>query len=901
MIILPVATWQATPVLSQDAQDDLPTWQRTLAELGYDEQVLGSPSGAVEYSVRLPEGWELDDESFFELDYSYIQEWLNVPGQDALPGTFGDLIVSIDQEIQQVVAIDETFIEHARLRIDLDLAGFNAPDQVGVNHSIKVTLDASSICNLAHRARLVVHPTSLLFLTYRQRPIPADLARYPRPFYQGSFETDKTRFVLSEQPTEAELEAAVGIAARLGSLTPDLAVSGTTDSMQLGRVNTETGLDEHLIVVGKPETNRVIERLNQMDVLPVSMQERQLELTTKGLAIVAPTDELTFTVTLTNTALRTTSSLSVVDSLPTGTDLVDCDPDCIQDEEQREIKWTVPSLAAGETASYAFRLRLSEAISDSVLENTAVLLAGSEPININTLTTTVRHNVAEEATPGPVIRSVSGIGDHFFVQDGQAVPEHDGIVQEIAAPWDQTRAILIITGLSDNAVSKAGRAMSFKTQFPSLQGAFALVQRKLVPLVGSTGNRGGERTLADLGYDDKLLGGTVRSASYVFTLPGGWQRTDSSYLELYFTHSQRIDYAVSSLTVFFNDLPIVTIPLDKDTALNGYIKANLPASQAQIARNQITVQSNLEPMNLCVGTSEWLFISSESRLYLAQDDSDLGLLLDSYPLPFSHRSNLEDVLLVLPSAPLSREWEEALLFAYALGGASGGSGFAPAVAFGDRLQSEAGLGDYHLIALGQPSRNWMLGRVNELLSQPFLPGLDQAAPNLDGVALRIPPGVSLGYVQLVPSPWNEDRALLAVTGTNEEGVSRAVHALVDEPWRLRGNLALIQENQIQTIDTRPLTRGGVETIVRTVVPGATSVVVTATPVSVAAGTPTSTPSGTATPTTTSMVVPTRVVNTVPQETPMPVWVTPLIAGAAIIIVAILIFAFWQSRQRQGMS
>ena len=239
-----------TPTVSIESPSS--TFQITLAELGYEEKVLSSPYSTIEYTLRLPEGWELRAESFFELDFSYTYNRIGIPETEALPTLFGDLVVVVDEETQLVFPIKEATLEHSRLRINLPLPLLNDPART--IHSIKVILDAHYICDIPHRARLIIHPTSLFSLAYNQLPITADLALYPRPFYQRAFEPDQVRFVLPAQPTETELAGAVAVAAKLGDLTYGMVISGTTDLELMDRLEAGETLHEHLIVIGRPET-----------------------------------------------------------------------------------------------------------------------------------------------------------------------------------------------------------------------------------------------------------------------------------------------------------------------------------------------------------------------------------------------------------------------------------------------------------------------------------------------------------------------------------------------------------------------------------------------------------------------------------------------------------------------
>ncbi len=203
------------------------------------------------------------------------------------------------------------------------------------------------------------------------------------------------------------------------------------------------------------------------------------------------------------------------------------------------------------------------------------------------------------------------------------------------------------------------------------------------------------------------------------------------------------------------------------------------------------------------------------------------------------------------------------------------------------------LSDYHLIVIGRPSRSPLLRQVNAQLPQPFLPDSDGIEQRLNDVILRLPLDVSLGYLELIPSPWNPERVLLAITGTSDEGVAWATESLLDQPWQLEGDLALVRGTEIHTLDTSKLTRSGVGTVIRTVVPELTPVVSP----SVSSSVPTSTAlfSSTMTPRLTTPQPGDRGTS----STSSPPWLAPLVAGTALVVIVILAFGVWQARRNRN--
>jgi len=199
---------------------------------------------------------------------------------------------------------------------------------------------------------------------------------------------------------------------------------------------------------------------------------------------------------------------------------------------------------------------------------------------------------------------------------------------------------------------------------------------------------------------------------------------------------------------------------------------------------------------------------------LPSERTSLALDLEGFPRPFSDSSDLRQIAFLLPQQPTVEELTGVLHLASRLGSAARGDGFWPQVLLGGDPQSQPQNG-YDLIAIGRPTENPFITAVNDSLPQPFLPDTDEIRQQVDHVIYQLPPGVSLGYVQELLSPWDDGRAMLVATGTTDEGVAWAMNALVDDRlnWQLAGNLALVREDadrrrsSVVAVDTREETEG----------------------------------------------------------------------------------------------
>lgn len=879
------ATQTPTPSATPTPAPTLPltlsssSFQATLEELGYGERVLVSPWNGTQYSFKLPDNWLVEPGSYFDLDFSYFYTELGRAQDVPEFSFFGELLVYVDDHLLQVYSLDASELEHVHLRIDLPPELFN--EQPGAYHAISLYLDAWFLCNVPHRAQLIIHPESVLYLAYGQLPLSLDLGDYPRPFYQWSFEPDQVRFVLPAEPSEAELREATGIAARLGNLTDNgMVISATNDLDWLNLVETGQAEPEHLFVVGRPSRNKLISWLNDNTILPVPIRRREMALSTQGPVAVAPGDVLSYTITVTNTTSVSSSPLSVTDMLPRQTESVACSHSCVETGD-RMVQWSLASLSPGEVAVFSLSLRLTDTVQVSTLENTVVLASDEAQalLNVNTLITTI------DSTQRGEMQTVSSTSrdEYFFVQNGQPVPEEDGVLQEIVSPWDPARAILLITGASDRAVYKAGQALSLKTHFPSMKGPSALV-REISPLPPITETLATDLTLADLGYSNKVIYGAYgQEVEYRFYIPLGWRLTDDAYFKLLFSHSEAIDYRNSTLIVLLNNSPLADVTLDGVNAHEGILKVQLPDSYIKRGTNnrlsiQVEMQLVGEECEHFDVEQVWLAISQDSLLHLDHRvQGNPTLDLDYFPFPFDRQPDLNDILFVLPPTPGTAEQEGMLRLVAALGDATNGDELNPAVSLEGTLDAEV-LKRYHIIAIGRPSIHPMIQQVNSSLPQPFVPGTDEVEQQVGGVLFRLSPDIPLGYIQELPSPWNERRALLVVTGTTDEAVAWATRALIGQPWLLWGNLVLVREGEeeveIQSIDTRLLTSSGLASTMATSVPELTPVA-TVTPTSEAG-----TGSGD------MLTPPTLPPSTARGKGSLPPWVM-FFAGTTVVIVVVI--------------
>ncbi|GIK41927.1 MAG: hypothetical protein BroJett011_57600 [Chloroflexota bacterium] len=879
---------QSTPTPTPTPQIEVTsTYTFSLATLGYNETTLDSPSDGAEFSFRLPENWSIQTDGLLELDFSYTYSQVETD----YPALFGSLTVKLDDQTLNVFPIEERDLNNYQLRIPLPSALLSS---TRTRHVLSLEFDAGVLCEVPHQAKLIVHSTSSVLINYNQNSLEFDLSRYPWPFYQQAFDPDVVYFALPSRPTPNDIVNALGVAAKLGDLTGNRIVISPTTDLDLGQIISPVSatFDEHLIVIGSPQDNKLLPLLNNIVQLPVSLHQRQLEVAVQGPTIVAPSDTFTYTFNITNTTNQR-ADLSLLDSLPLHTTLIKCVPDCSKNTDDNIITWSNLELSPDASLHLSLVLKAGDSIIEEIENTVTVYEADLGPINANTLTSTV----VTDSSGSELQVSVADQNGYFFIYNDRAVAEGDGIIQEIISPWNENRAILIITGLTHEAVQKASQAMSSETRFPGMNTTVALVRKALsLPEINQTDTPQVEMTLADLGYPDRFLRGQSQQlVEYYFTVPFGWQLSDEAAIDLYFYHSQLMDYQESGLTVSLNRQPVASVVLNDETASDGHLRIKLKDTNIQPGQNRLSVQVNLSLPGQCIDPASdqiWFVIKSTSRISLAHDEAP-GLLLDLdyFPIPFQTNQSLSNLLFALPDDPTLDEWGTTLRLAASLGSSAAGKTLIPAATFGSDLPGKV-LANYQILAIGRPSRNTLIQEVNSQLPQPFLPGSDEIKQQLDDVIFRLAPDIDLGYIQLLASPWNQEQAFLAVTGTTNEGVKQAVSTLASRPWTLKGNLALVRDNRVNTIDTRGLTSSGITMALATAMP-------VMTPVATATTVPTLslpvTPDLNRAGSTPSVSTPERA--SAPGAT-LPSWLIPLVGLNGLLVIIIFGFVFWQARRKR---
>lgn len=450
---------------------------------------------------------------------------------------------------------------------------------------------------------------------------------------------------------------------------------------------------------------------------------------------------------------------------------------------------------------------------------------------------------------------------------------NDGVIYLGASPWNSTKSILLVSGASGQGVVKAGQAISTGALIGSVEPNLALVEA--ISSEASATSVPAKRLLTDLGYDNITMRGiSTINRDILFYVPPGQTASDNAYFFLNFTHSTLLDYQRSGLLVTLNGEPIGSARFSDETAQGGEMQARIPKQMLRAGSNTLTLSALLLPRHICdaaIFGNHWFTALSDSFLQLPllpMADNLTGRLLDLslYPDAFALSPSEGSVAFVFPSNdPVA--WNAASKVAFNIGDQTNWSLAEMESAFADNISDEIRQ-THDLMIFGRASSLPIISELGDALPAPFDVGSDLPREQNVQVSYRVPAGRSVGMIELIRSPWNSERAILAVLGNSDDGVlwSSAALAVPELRGNLTGDFAIVQNQQIITSDSRLVGGGSDGTLDETVLLpelGDVSGAVAA---------------------------------------PRPVWVLPVMAGTVILLVLIILiaaFSSWRRRRAGG--
>lgn len=349
---------------------------------------------------------------------------------------------------------------------------------------------------------------------------------------------------------------------------------------------------------------------------------------------------------------------------------------------------------------------------------------------------------------------------------------------------DRKNPLLIITSASGDCLMDAVRMLMDEERVSQERDSAAIIKAG-----GFAEDLSADRTAADRYTIEELVGGGLNFTGpfhqeQVVYLPfaDACYSEDSSEISLQFRYSDNLDFNRSLITVYWGNIPIVSKKLERDKTDKDELTFSIPEDAGTIRTGSMKIAFELEiPDMVCTFRQDqipWAYISGESSLYLPLSDK-MKYSFDNIPLPFIQGGRPDDILMVVSDAPTTNELSHyaGIISMY-------GDNMSPYGTLYVKRCSEFNEeeGDYNIIVAGTYQDNSLIQKLNPYFGFPY--GKDgKKFESNKNLILSDDYASDIAVLELIPSPYAENRGILAVLGTSENTLHYADTLLKNNKYR----------------------------------------------------------------------------------------------------------------------
>lgn len=268
---------------------------------------------------------------------------------------------------------------------------------------------------------------------------------------------------------------------------------------------------------------------------------------------------------------------------------------------------------------------------------------------------------------------------------------------------------------------------------------------------------------------------------------------------LNYRYSDNLDFDRSLLTVYWGSTPVASKKLTKEGAAGDSVSFTMPEDVVGTSATSVKIAFDLEIKDLYCTKREdqmpWAYVSGNSTLFLpVGNGTNYTLDLRPYPL---ERMGIYNALTVVVPDEMTSDVYDLLGRSIALYGSSiepyGDLRVLHAFEASSVLTKENDVdSDRNLLVVGTPADNVFLTALNDSLSFQFNDAGDAFVSN-NQLLLSDTYAKSIGVIQLIRSPYAENKAVLAVSAPNDTAAAAMVTWLRSEKnsWKLTGDAFVI--------------------------------------------------------------------------------------------------------------
>ncbi|MER0279012.1 cellulose biosynthesis cyclic di-GMP-binding regulatory protein BcsB [Clostridioides difficile] len=371
------------------------------------------------------------------------------------------------------------------------------------------------------------------------------------------------------------------------------------------------------------------------------------------------------------------------------------------------------------------------------------------------------------------------------------------IIKQVDSPYNKNKKMMVIIGSNEEDLIKASNLLVENKLSNQVLSSSVIVNKNTNIKINEQQELNlSHLTLKDLGYSDFLLEGAFnQQALFDVKIPKGKILDDGSKIVLNLRYSDNLDFEKSLVTVSINDVVVGSKKLDRSHSNNDKLELKIPKDIDNKGYYQVKLAFNLSLKNQNCITREsnnpWAYVLNSSYLELSTKDKE-SLSFESYPYPFVKDDEFNDLTVIMPdySGSQAMTWMSRLgvNLGASINSYKGNINVIRGKEFNNKYK------DTNIIVFGVPLNNSVIQMLNDNLNIKFNKSYSTFLSN-DKISLIDGYGKDISAIQLIKSPYNNQKNILVISSINEKNLYLGMDYLLNKSKvnDLKGDTITIDE------------------------------------------------------------------------------------------------------------
>ncbi|MDI7815987.1 cellulose biosynthesis cyclic di-GMP-binding regulatory protein BcsB [Clostridioides difficile] len=371
------------------------------------------------------------------------------------------------------------------------------------------------------------------------------------------------------------------------------------------------------------------------------------------------------------------------------------------------------------------------------------------------------------------------------------------IIKQVDSPYNKNKKMMVIIGSNEDDLIKASNLLVENKLSNQVLSSSVIVNKNTNVKTNEQQELNlSHLTLKDLGYSDFLLEGAFnQQALFDVKIPKGKILDYGSKIVLNLRYSDNLDFEKSLVTVSINDVVVGSKKLDRSHSNNDKLELKIPKDIDNKDYYQVKLAFNLSIKNQNCITREsnnpWAYVLNSSYLELSTKNKE-SLSFESYPYPFVKDDEFNDLTVIMPdySGSQAMTWMSRLgvNLGASINSYKGNINVIRGKEFNDKYK------DTNIIVFGVPLNNSIIQMLNDNLNIKFNKSYSTFLSN-DKISFIDGYGKDISAIQLIKSPYNNQKNILVISSINEKNLYLGMDYLLNKSKvnDLKGDTITIDE------------------------------------------------------------------------------------------------------------